>query len=36
MSKEDCIEAEGEVVEVLGNTNFKVQIMNNHIFICQL
>ena len=31
MSKEDVIEAEGEVVEVLGNMNFKVQIMNNHI-----
>lgn len=31
MSKEDAIEAEGEVIEVLGNTNFKIQIMNNHI-----
>ena len=30
MSKEDVIEVEGEVVEVLGNMNFKVQIMNNH------
>ncbi len=30
MSKEDVIEADGVVVEVLGNTNFKVQIMNNH------
>ena len=27
MSKEDVIEAEGEVVEVLGNTNFKVKII---------
>ena len=27
----DVIETEGEVVEVLGNTNFKVKIMNNHI-----
>ena len=31
MSKEDVIEAEGEVVEVLGNMNFKVQIMGTHI-----
>ena len=31
MSKEDVIETEGEVVEVLGNTNFKVKIMNSHI-----
>lgn len=31
MSKEDVIEAEGEVVEVLGNMNFKVKIMNDHI-----
>ena len=31
MSKKDVIEAEGEVVEVLGNTNFKVKIMNNHL-----
>ena len=31
MSKEDVIETEGEVVEVLGNANFKVKIMNSHI-----
>ncbi len=31
MSKGDLIEAEGEVIEVLGNTNFKVKIMNNHV-----
>ena len=30
MSKEDVIETEGRVVEVLANTTFKVQIMNNH------
>ena len=30
MSKEDVIEAEGEVVEVLGNMTFKVKIMNLH------
>lgn len=31
MSKEDVIETEGEVVEVLGNTNFRVKIMNGHL-----
>ena len=31
MSKEDVIEAEGEVVEVLGNMTFKVKIMNMHV-----
>ncbi len=31
MSKEDVIDAEGEIVEVLGNSNFKVKIMNDHI-----
>ena len=33
MSKEDVIEAEGEVVEVLGNMNFKVEIMNSHVIL---
>ena len=33
MSKEDVIEAEGVVVEVLGNMNFKVEIMNSHIIL---
>ena len=36
MSKEDVIETEGEVVEVLGNTNFKVKIMNNHIIVAYI
>ena len=31
MSKEDVIDAEGEVVEALSNGNFKIKIMNNHI-----
>ena len=31
MSREDLIDAEGVVVEVLKSGNFKVQIMNNHI-----
>ncbi len=36
MSKEDVIDAEGEVVEVLGNSNFKVKIMNDHIIIAYI
>ncbi len=30
MSKEDVIDVEGEIVDVLSNGNFKVKIMNNH------
>lgn len=31
MAKDDVIEAEGKVVEVLRNANFKVQLSNGHI-----
>lgn len=31
MSKEDVIEAEGKVIEVLPNAIFKVQLANGHI-----
>ena len=31
MSKDDVIEAEGVVVEVLPNANFKVKLSNGHI-----
>ncbi len=31
MSKEDLIETEGEVLEVLGNNQYKIQIMNGHV-----
>ena len=31
MSKEDVIEAEGKVVEVLPNTNFKVELTNGFV-----
>jgi len=34
MSKDDVIEIEGEVVEVLPNTKFKVKIVNGHIINC--
>ena len=30
MSKEDVIEAEGRVVEVMPNATFKVQLANGH------
>lgn len=31
MSKEDVIEAEGKVIEVLPNATFKVQLANGHV-----
>lgn len=36
MSKEDCIEAEGVVTEVLPNTNFRVRLTNNHEIVAYL
>ena len=36
MSKEDVIEAEGRVVEVMPNATFKVQLTNGHIVIAYL
>ena len=36
MSKEDVIEAEGRVVEVMPNATFKVQLANGHIVIACL
>ena len=36
MSKEDVIEAEGNVVEVLPNTNFRVELTNKHEIIAYL
>ena len=36
MSKEDCIEAEGVVIEVLPNTNFRVRLKNNHEIVAYL
>ena len=36
MSKEDVIEAEGRVVEVMPNVTFKVQLANGHIVIAYL
>ncbi|WP_116963214.1 translation initiation factor IF-1 [Fastidiosibacter lacustris] len=31
MAKEDCIELEGTVVEMLPNTMFRVELENGHI-----
>lgn len=36
MSKEDVIEAEGRVIEVMPNATFKVQLANGHIVIAYL
>lgn len=36
MSKEDVIEAEGKVVEVLPNTNFRVELSNGHVIVAYL
>lgn len=34
--KQECIEAEGYVLEQLGGGNYKVELMNNHEIICYL
>lgn len=34
MSKEDIIELEGSIVEVLPNQMFKVELDNDHIITC--
>ena len=36
MSKEDVIEAEGKVIEVLPGTNFKVELSNGHVIVSYL
>ena len=36
MSKEDVIEAEGKVIEVLPNTNFRVVLSNGHVIVAYL
>ena len=36
MSKEDMIEVEGVVVEVLPNTQFKVELQNGHIILAHI
>ena len=36
MSKEDVFEAEGKVIEVLPNTNFRVELSNGHVIVAYL
>ena len=36
MSKDDTIEVEGTVVEVLPGTNFKVRLTNGHVITAYL
>ena len=36
MAKEDVIEVEGTVVEVLPNTNFKVELENGHQILAHI
>ncbi len=36
MSKEDAIQMEGEVVETLPNTTFRVKLTNGHIVMAHI
>lgn len=36
MSKDDVIEAEGKVIEVLPSANFKVELPNGHVITAYL
>ena len=36
MSKDDVIEAEGKVLEVLPNANFKVKLSNDRVILAYL
>ena len=36
MSKEDCIEFEGEVIDTMPNTTFKVKLENGHIVMAHI
>ena len=36
MSKDDVIQFEGEVVESLPNTMFRVKLENNHVVLCHI
>lgn len=36
MSKEDHIEMEGEVIDTLPNTTFKVRLENGHVVIAHI
>ena len=36
MAKEEAIEAEGNVTEALANTQFRVQLDNDHVVMCHV
>ena len=36
MSKDDVIQLDGEVIESLPNTMFRVKLENNHIVLCHI
>ena len=36
MAKDDVIEVDGKVVEVLPNATFRVQLDNGHIVLCRI
>lgn len=36
MSRDDVIEAEGKVIEVLPQTQFKVQLPNGHVILAYI
>ena len=36
MAKEDLIEFQGKVVEVLPNAMFRVELENGHVVLCQI
>ena len=36
MSKDDVIQFEGEVIEALPNTMFRVRLENGHVVLCHI
>ena len=36
MAKEDCIEMEGEIIETLPNTMFRVKLDNGHVLTAHI
>lgn len=36
MSKEDCVEMEGVIIETLPNTVFRVQLQNGHVITAHI
>ena len=36
MAKEEAIEAEGNVIEALANTQFRVKLDNDHVVMCHV